>query len=276
MFLQLGLFLLVIVQMAEKNKKMVFPTFLVWIFLNPVANMLSLQFNSVITVMFCAMLFILKKQEKHNGEDIYFWSIFFVVVGAMTSYLDLLTFPLISLGIPLVLWLTLIDSQSIWKNICRIFLLSLSWAIGYVGMWVLKWGIGSIIIGENVVQNALSAAQGRMSSSTPDTTFTYFDILLRQIKSSLQISWMIAVLIIIMVWIVNVIQNKKINIHLYITYGLVAIFPLVWYGVLKNHSYIHHRFTYRELAISIYAGAACVMMQRKRMIGGGIMRKKQL
>ena len=71
MFLQLGLFLLVIVQMAEKNKKMVFPTFLVWIFLNPVANMLSLQFNSVITVMFCAMLFILKKQEKHNGEDIY-------------------------------------------------------------------------------------------------------------------------------------------------------------------------------------------------------------
>ena len=143
-------------------------------------------------------------------------------------------------------------------------------------MWVLKWGIGSIIIGENVVQNALSAAQGRMSSSTPDTTFTYFDILLRQIKSSLQISWMIAVLILIMVWIVNVIQNKKINIHLYITYGLVAIFPLVWYGVLKNHSYIHHRFTYRELAISIYAGAACVMMQRKRMIGGGIMRKKQL
>lgn len=85
-------------------------------------------------------------------------SIFFVVVGAMTSYLDLLTFPLISLGIPLVLWLTLNDSQSIWKNICRIFLLSLSWAIGYVGMWVLKWGIGSIIIGENVVQNALSAA----------------------------------------------------------------------------------------------------------------------
>ena len=203
-------------------------------------------------------------------------SIFFVVVGAMTSYLDLLTFPLISLGIPLVLWLTLNDSQSIWKNICRIFLLSLSWAIGYVGMWVLKWGIGSIIIGENVVQNALSAAQGRMSSSTPDTTFTYFDILLRQIKSSLQISWMTAVLILIMVWIVNVIRNKKINIHLYITYGLVAIFPLVWYGVLKNHSYIHHWFTYRELAISIYAGAACVMMQRKRMIGGGIMRKKQL
>ena len=103
MFLQLGLFLLVIVQMAEKNKKMVFPTFLVWIFLNPVANMLSLQFNSVTTVMFCAMLFILNKQEKHSGEDIYFWSLFFVVVGAMTSYLDLLTFPLISLGIPLVL-----------------------------------------------------------------------------------------------------------------------------------------------------------------------------
>lgn len=47
-------------------------------------------------------------------------------------------------------------------------------------------------------------------------------------------------------------KDKKMylkNIH----FLLIAIIPFVWYMVLANHSYVHYWFTYRELAIFIFA-----------------------
>ena len=49
---------------------------------------------------------------------------------------------------------------------------------------------------------------------------------------------------------------KKENINLKsvnISVLLCAILPFLWYMVVSNHSYIHYWFTYRILAISIYA-----------------------
>ena len=34
---------------------------------------------------------------------------------------------------------------------------------------------------------------------------------------------------------------------------LLAALPLLWYKLMGNHSYVHHWFTYREMAVSVFA-----------------------
>ena len=84
--------------------------------------MMSLQFGSVTIITFCAMLFILCKSRKWQ-ENLFLWNIFFMFVGIITSYMDLLTFPLITLGVPLTLWVCMYqrdkvkgDIMNIWKS----------------------------------------------------------------------------------------------------------------------------------------------------------------
>jgi hypothetical protein len=37
----------------------------------------------------------------------------------------------------------------------------------------------------------------------------------------------------------------------YLIFVVIALYPFVWYFVLKNHSYIHNFFTYRNLSITV-------------------------
>ena len=45
----------------------------------------------------------------------------------------------------------------------------------------------------------------------------------------------------------------KENIKKCVPYMIIFCFPLVWYVVLKQHSYTHVNFTYRLLVISVIA-----------------------
>lgn len=47
--------------------------------------------------------------------------------------------------------------------------------------------------------------------------------------------------------------NFKENIKKCVPYMIIFCFPLVWYVVLKQHSYTHVNFTYRLLVISVIA-----------------------
>ena len=45
-----------------------------------------------------------------------------------------------------------------------------------------------------------------------------------------------------------------------LTYVAVGTFPFIWFYVLKNHSFGHYWFTYRELAITVFAAVSCMML----------------
>ena len=49
--------------------------------------------------------------------------------------------------------------------------------------------------------------------------------------------------------------------------GIVACYPFLWYAVLTNHSYMHDWFTYRELAITVFAVSMLysVISSKKKM-----------
>lgn len=65
----------------------------------------------------------------------------------------------------------------------------------------------------------------------------------------------LAIIYIIVIMIKNFKKDIdfKENIKKCVPYMIIFCFPLVWYVVLKQHSYTHVNFTYRLLAISVIA-----------------------
>ncbi|MBS5962357.1 MAG: hypothetical protein KH307_01540 [Varibaculum cambriense] len=72
------------------------------------------------------------------------WPDFFMILGMAVSLLDFLTYPVLALGIPLVMYVIVRQEAGILKIIG----LSCSWAAGYIGFWSLKWILGAIFAGK--------------------------------------------------------------------------------------------------------------------------------
>lgn len=261
MFVQIALFTLLVVKLADKNKTLIIPVLLTWIFLNPAVTMMSLQYNSVFIVTFVSMIIIAYKSEKWQDKPLYIWGILFLVTGALTSYLDLLTYPLITLGIPATLWFSFNYSASIKENLKKIIFISGFWTTGYSVMWGSKWLLGSIITGENILREASDAIQFRTSSNLYEQSFNFSDVILNQFKSSYSIIWIVLIIAVLFAIITG---TKKQMLNIFVPCIFIAVYPLVWYAVLKNHSFIHSFFTYRELAITLYAGITFIVIYRAK------------
>ena len=67
-----------------------------------------------------------------------------MILGMAVSFLDFLTYPVLALGIPLVMYVIVRQEAGILKIIG----LSCSWAAGYIGFWSLKWILGAIFAGK--------------------------------------------------------------------------------------------------------------------------------
>lgn len=260
MFCQLGLFAILLVMLAKRNVKLIIPVFLMWIFLNPVTTMMSLQFNTVLVITLISMIGILCFKEKFIIKSCYGWCLFFMIIGVLTSYFDLLTYPLLTLGAPLALWLAFDFSEHFWSNFKNLVQLSIFWGIGYAGMWVLKWIIGSLITGENVIGNAVEQVAFRTSFVADDTVITFSKMMHELQYSARQYTWIFALVLLAGYFVYRVLKTRKLNINMFVSFLIISLFPMVWYLVMKNHSFIHHWFTYRELAISVYAMSTCALI----------------
>ena len=91
---------------------------------------MSLQYSFIFIVTLISMIAVLivykyKKQK--------FIPIIFFITGALATYFDLLTYPLVTLGMPIVL-VALLESRRKTKLLDQILLsikLGVMWAIGY-------------------------------------------------------------------------------------------------------------------------------------------------
>ena len=73
------------------------------------------------------------------------------VLGGLTSFIDLLVTPIVTIGLPLTVWMLKRKDYSLLDKFKIIVFASVSWAIGYAWVWGGKWVIGGLITGENIV-----------------------------------------------------------------------------------------------------------------------------
>ena len=210
----------------------------------------SLQFSTVFIPTLAGIMALLK--DKQNVRQTY--GRLFFVEGILIAYLDLLTYPLVNVGF-LLCFALIVDENSHWiEKIKKTLINTILWFVGYAGMWASKWLISSFLLKRNVLTDAMEAASIRMSSSSADSSWTYWEVVKRNIEHCPDI--IIPLCIIFMLYIIVRIFRNGIELQSIknsVSYIIIAIMPFAWYFVLKNHSQIHAFFTHRELAVAYLA-----------------------
>lgn len=237
--------------------------------INPVTTALNLQNSTTLYVTLLSMIFILLKNDflRRGANYIYF----FLLVGIVEVYVDFLTYPLVSLGVPLCLFIVL--NKDLFLKVSlktaaeKIFACSFAWGFGYSLMWIGKWILATILTGRNVIYESLGEAIYRTSSQLSATeggqTFTFFEVIYRNINDLTRDSFKVFLDIFILYMIFKMIRSHAKIFHnkvLFGVFGFIILMPFVWYAVLSNHSYLHDFLAYRELAVAMF-GFSCLLIE---------------
>ncbi|GFI68573.1 hypothetical protein IMSAG249_00390 [Lachnospiraceae bacterium] len=264
-----GLLLIYIIILMNEDKRLrnyIIP-FIASIFVtNPYTISYSMQYSSVYYIILVSTIVLIKKKDKFLAERSKF-VIFFMIVGSMTSFLDLLTWPLATCGFALVLALIIIDEKMPTK-IILVIKYSVSWGIGYIGMWAGNWLISSAVLNKNIIKDAINEIVIRASNNILGEdayTVTLKEVVRNQFFPILK--WPYAILLLLVVVylcckLLKGIQSEngcfKERVLQSVPFLCVCILPFIWCVFSKNHSYLHYTFTWRILSVTIFSGLSMI------------------
>ena len=201
-----------------------------------------------------AMIFLLLKNGKfENSASV------FLVIGMCTSFFDLLTTPLVTLGLTLPIYVLLNIKEENKKLYLDCIKICVAWVVGYGLFWALKWLITDITLGKHILSDAINQALYRAGDVVGAGIFDIFKLNLNKLGNSIIEYLFILLAIYAIIGVLKEIylkkhkkqQTEKIQILKVLIFVIIAILPFIWYAVLKNHSYVHSFFVYRILIITI-------------------------
>ena len=269
---QLILFAVLIWLFNRRNlQQFVLPLILLFVLWNPASTGLCMQYYACFYISIFSMIIMLWKKEFLLKDDFYF-DIFFLLVGICTSYFDYLTYPIATLGLPLCLWLLLVQSKN--KRFFQLITNCLFWSIGYLGMWAEKWILSSWILGDNVIQDALSTIVSRTSTSVEAENISRIETVFYLARTFFKWPYVVFFGIPFLYIIFSGLKRKpdlkysyaKDKYIIFLLFILIALLPCAWFFIAANHSYIHPRLVYRNWGVTLYAifaGIICFFQSKK-------------
>lgn len=228
----------------------------------------SLPFFSVFFLGILGVLMVVRSADEMSdfGCERH-WDTFFFVVGAVCVYLDFLSAPLVTLGLPLVAYFIMrrgsLDSLS-WRRIL-LFLVTCCvwWAVGYAVLWFSKWVLATLVLGQNVIAEGIANVMFRSGDSAAETaadTVSRAAVILRNLK--VMAPWWVvkgalaALALILVAFLRHPMRGSR---RLAVPLLIIAAMPYVWFAVVANHSYEHFWFTYRIQVVSVFAIASVIL-----------------
>ena len=231
-----------------------------FLFMKPVRIWVSLAmcvcWNITLLAVLAELLFY-EKLEKRN-----LWEEIFLIIGILTAYMDFLTYPIVTLGIPLCIYLIMhLDTHmKFWKKLLQAFWICACWAVGYIGMWGMKWVVAELTCKTGTLRNAVWSIISRTEpldgyGSVFTGSYRTLQAVLQQYDSVFYriAFWILAaVTVIAVVWCLMKARDKEWGMTIFCL-GIVALFPFVWLFLTQNHTAIHCIFTFRIMGVSIMA-----------------------
>ncbi|WP_342758670.1 hypothetical protein [Kineothrix sedimenti] len=245
------------------------------IVLNPLTAALSLQYSSIYYIILLSSIYLLYIYYKRQHLEFSHFCTLLFFTGVITSYLDLLTYPLSSFGILMTLYIILNNRINSKKHYVNDFMKGLiTWGCGYFGMWMGKWSVGSLLLQSNIFSDALNQAMFRTSSSVGvventsrmDAIIKNFGVLMK---------WpFVGMGIMICLYFIkdltfkkNRISNIFINeISTIVAFLLISVLPIMWFLVFANHSQEHYWFTYKILSISCFSLLSLLIFIKEKYV----------
>lgn len=185
--------------------------------------------------------------------------VFFLLSGMLTNYLDFLTTETLTLLVPLllVLWIDHhVRRQAVRSMAVNAGKAALAWLFGYGGMWITKWLLASLVLGENVLPYVTGHIQQRVGRGG-------LQLMLSAVARNMKCLFLLEYgpvgvlatigIMLILMYVGFVYHKDRINKPWILLLFIIGTVPYIRYMVLSNHAYLHFFFTYRAQMAAIVA-----------------------
>lgn len=231
-----------------------------YILLSPRTLSMGLQYSWVFYIAYGGTLVLLYKREFFAQKQRIFY--FFLITGMLTSYLDLLTYPLFTWGIPLLWWIMAQEEErraTEWVK--DVILTGFAWIAGYAGMWAAKWITATAVLRRNIIKAAVEEVFLRSGASKTglDNPAARWNAIYVNWRHYAYKIYMILLVGWLLWWAFCSLRKKWNKSSKSYAFFLIGLSGPVWYFVLSNHTMIHHLFTYRIFGVSILAFLALIL-----------------
>lgn len=215
------------------------------------------NFVTMLLIAIVGVFFGYRDKWTHMG-------VLFMIGGMVTNYMDFLSTETITFTVPLLLLLWIRDSEkndwTLKQSVMFSGKVAALWGIGYIGMWVSKWIISSIVLGENVMPYVTEHIGERLGGDIGLGPLEYISGAVgRNLSCVFPFEYGVIgafsgiALIVFAFYVGYVHYGKKEDKKLAWVYLIVALIPYVRYVILHNHAYLHYFFTYRAQVATILA-----------------------
>lgn len=222
-------------------------------FLFFVSTYASLSLSICFYILVITLLIQLKFESYFRKKGIY--GEFFLIIGMATSYFDFLTYPLVTLVFPLCVYLHF-NNESMGRSVRKMVQHSVQWLLGYMGLWASKWILSDLFTDSSTISDAVNTLQTRTYSAAGCSRIIgFFSVVRKNIQPYSNWCYVILMFVALVMLLSGIVKQgiKRENIQRFISYILLALYPLVWFFVTQNHSEQHWQFTCRILACSVFA-----------------------
>lgn len=204
---------------------------------------ISMQLAPVLIIALGAALFVCRRRNDDKSIPLLMF-----VTGSLTAFMDLFTTPLLTLALPLALWLVLASPNLAHKSWLSAMISvagkAFLWGIGYAATWLFKWLIATLFTPNNIFSDAVAAAAIR--SGTED--YSRWDAVVQNLN---MVHWGLLAIVLLLLLFFAILRFRKQNVKTATMLMILGFMPIVWYFIVSNHSYVHWWFTYRLLMVSI-------------------------
>lgn len=215
---------------------------------------MSMQYSTIFIVKLCSIIAVLFMYKKSKEK---YLPMLFFVIGACSTFFDLLTYPLITLGIPLVLAVILENRKKMKLKSQIIFIIKLGilWAIGYGLLFFTKWLIATIILQRDAIKLAIENILFRVNGSENNPVINRMDVLKTNFDTFFVPVAKYIIVTIFAIWVILFALYKKSikECKVIIPLLCISIVPYIWYFVFSGHSSIHFWFTNRIQVVTIFS-----------------------
>lgn len=247
----------IVIAVWKKRIRLVIALLMGYFLTKPLLMAASITMSICWMLTLFVLIYMLLCNEKLADRSAY--STLFLVTGMATSYFDLLTYPVMTLGIPLCAYFLLNRGADAKTELKRALGYSVSWGIGYVGLWGMKWLVADLLLRQGTIKDALWTIIGRTEAigGRPRLNGASYAIGLnfQEYRQPMYFYFMAAIIVIsvVLLDIVCVRFGAREALMKTVPFAVIFLIPFAWITVAQNHSALHARFTFRILAVAFMA-----------------------
>ena len=179
----------------------------------------------------------------------------FFAIGAVTSFLDFLTTPVMTLGLPLTVAILLDDKRC---GMRFVLALCVAWCLGYGLMWASKWVLAFLLAGYNPMEEVSDSVHIHSIGKGAEPVWTYWqkmlDVMLERwsLFTAKGLSRWAIIAVLAIPALLSIKGNRTCS-RKYSALLFVAMLTPIWYFVVARHSYTHFLITMRALIVCWFA-----------------------